>query len=358
MFNMSVEIDCIKVCNREDFDKVETLWKRLQNGKDMTVFQSIEWNKLLFDEWNRYRYNKLFSYVEIYVVICERYKMIVPLLVQERTTNVRGWIGRREGLYLLGQGSYSDYLNFIYSELSEEVISFFLQFIKKKYSRLVLYLYDMRENTTLCNYLISHYVNISEDVAISIKVVQKPEKFNEMISKHTRQNLRTALNRMNKDDMQYRWEQYGIINDEEMLNNLLLIHIKRMKTKNSSNKNLLYKLSAFIRTRLIIYREKHNNIVRNSMVTLENSCTVVVRLKGIIVGYIYGLIDKDGVIRIMQNCVDENYRFYSPMFRGIYDFILDCSIKDEIREIDFTRGDEEYKYKLGGVETKLYNFEL
>ena len=55
---------------------------------------------------------------------------------------------------------------------------------------------------------------------------------------------------------------------------------------------------------------------------------------------------------LMQNCFKMEYAFYSPLFRGTYDFLIK-QIQNEsknVMQIDFTRGDEPYKYKLGGVE--------
>lgn len=129
-----------------------------------------------------------------------------------------------------------------------------------------------------------------------------------------------------------------------------------MKSKNY-NKSTLYKsIISYIKLKLLLYREKNNNIVEASMQNMENSFAVIVKLQDEIVGYIYGLREKRGVIRILQNCVNEDYKFYSPMFRGIYDYISDNCGNCDINDIDFTRGDEEYKYKLGGKEVKLYSF--
>ena len=70
----------------------------------------------------------------------------------------------------------------------------------------------------------------------------------------------------------------------------------------------------------------------------------------------YGLIDNNS-IRIMHNCVDLEYKFYSPMFRGSYDFVVRMLYEQSGTDIiDFTRGDEQYKYNLGGEEIQLFRF--
>ena len=92
---------------------------------------------------------------------------------------------------------------------------------------------------------------------------------------------------------------------------------------------------------------------------MKNSVLVVVKLNNETVGYLYGLRD-DKAIRIMQNCFKVQYAFYSPLFRGAYDFILN-QIKNPqngINQVDFTRGDEPYKIKLGGGQMPLHHYIL
>lgn len=163
---------------------------------------------------------------------------------------------------------------------------------------------------------------------------------------------------MNKDNMEYEWYAKGTIDDAKTRNTLSTMHINRMRTKNYDKSNLKHRVTSWIRLQVILYSEKYNNIVLKSMATMENSFTLMVKLNGIIVGYIYGLKEYNGTIRIMQNCIDEKYSFYSPMFRGIYDFIMENCCDNNIKKLDFTRGDEEYKYKLGGKEIRLYDFTI
>ena len=44
------------------------------------------------------------------------------------------------------------------------------------------------------------------------------------------------------------------------------------------------------------------------------------------------------------------------MFKGTYDFLIDCHTNEEVSKVDFTRGKEPYKYQLGGVETVLRQY--
>ncbi len=60
------------------------------------------------------------------------------------------------------------------------------------------------------------------------------------------------------------------------------------------------------------------------------------------------------------NCVNSKYAYFSPVFRACYDFILEC-IHDEkgrVERLDFTSGDEDYKYRLNGKECLLCCYTL
>lgn len=110
-----MSIECKLISNRKDFDELYDIWERQQLGSDMTAFQSIEWNKCLFEEWSNDRWGKLFSGIEVYIAKNEFSIIIMPCIVQKKSSYIKGGIGRRKGIYLLGDGSYSDYLSPIYN---------------------------------------------------------------------------------------------------------------------------------------------------------------------------------------------------------------------------------------------------
>ena len=99
--------------NQKDLNLIKDKWLELEDGSDMTFYQSFEWNKLLYKQWNRSLYNKLTSEV----VILHDENVIMPFIRQKIGLSIK-WLGRKKGLHLLGEDSYSDYLNLIYKENS------------------------------------------------------------------------------------------------------------------------------------------------------------------------------------------------------------------------------------------------
>ena len=356
--------DSFQISNPNDLTKIEKLWKSIDCGKDMTVFQTYEWNRLLIEEfYDSPKEVRLFSKVKIYVgrnKSNEHNAIIIPLIIQNHTN-----LYRRKGIYLLGHGSYSDYLNAVYLEFNSSVFEVLIQKIRSDYRGMKFYFQFLLSNTDCNEYLRGKYSIYSKTAVVGIDVSQKSDEYMKKLSKSTRQNLRTAFNRMNKDGYEYIFDVYGPVSDTKMLSALRDIHMNRLIKKNTESqsandnekvaKTVIKKYIRRIRLKTREYNELNNNIVLKAMQTLSNSCLVVVRLNNEFAGYIYGL-KEEHTIRIIQNCVEEKFYRYSPMFKGIFDFLIKCCEDENIMSVDFTRGDEDYKIKLGGEIQYVNNY--
>lgn len=342
----------------KDFEECKELWNELEKGCEMTVYQSFEWNYLLVQEQLNLFMSKFFSKIIIYFVWDEErhIKAILPLIYQ-RIGNITKWFGRKKGIYILGHGSYSDYLNAIYGEVDEEILELLINTIKVDFGHMMVHFTDLIEGTMFEKCLDSIGIEKQKsDITVAIKRSESAEEYTKNLSKHVRQNLRTSLNRMKKDGVEYRYQIiWGNVEDIGLLNELRELHIMRMSEKNNDKTDIIHKISSSIRIHYRKNKERNNNIVYESMKSMKNSVFVIVYLNDQISGYLYGL-KENKVIRIMQNCFNSEYKFYSPMFRGAYDFIVSMYENEDIDSIDFTRGEETYKYQLSGEATILKNY--
>lgn len=50
-----------------DLEKIKSIWKELEKGPEMTVFQSYDWNVLLYREESR---KNSLVYLQIWLYIC------------------------------------------------------------------------------------------------------------------------------------------------------------------------------------------------------------------------------------------------------------------------------------------------
>lgn len=346
-----------------NIENIKSQWEQLENGVDMTIFQSYRWNQLLIEEYNSGLYNRMFSQLG-FIVVSEGDDiiMIAPIIIQTRTIKL-SWIGRKKGIYILGYNSYSDYLNFIYSDFNERAFLLIIGELKSHFPGLPIYIYNIREKTDLSVYLTENNYRIDHiSTAAYVRILENIDEYNKTLSKSVRQNLRTAQNRMVKAGLTYelviRERLSENEEDESLANRLQELHQKRVTIKNG--KKDITGIRRF--SRILMYannnrKEKKYSIIKNCMQRIDDSVIIMSILDNKIVGYLFGLRDKESV-RILQNCFDEEYKFYSPMFRGSYDYICSLYNSTGIKEVDFTRGDEEYKYKLGGEEITLKYYVL
>ena len=339
----------------KDFEALKDAWKKLENGKGMTAFQTYEWNRLLIEEFFGLLYNRLFAEVKCYVVTeAQKAVAILPVIIQKRSAKFKWW-GRKKGAYILGDGSWSDYLNFICKEPNMQAWELILNNLPRP-----LFFNSLRSDTETCQFLDAHGGESVLRPAVFVPLMSDAAEYFASLSKSVKQNLRTAANRMNKAGLVYELRVEDGKLDPSIANELICMHHDRAKIKNQrQHKKDLHWISRNIRN---IYREYQNrqyNIIYHSMISNESGVTVIAYLDGAPAGYMYGMRDSDAV-RIMHNCVKEEYKFYSPMFKGAYDFICEeiNSKKHNVTQIDFTRGNEVYKFQLGGKELTLHNYTI
>lgn len=345
-----------RIKNIDDLYFFEKEWKELEQGSEMTAFQTYDWNKLLVQEALNDKMNSFFREIYVYYIVSnEKIVMLLPIITQ-KISNKFKWIGRKKGVYILGYGSYSDYLNAIYEHITEKAVKTLIDSIKRDFPSMKLYFHYLRNNK-FSNILSDFCHKFEENIAVSVNILSSVEEYNKILSKSTRQNLRTSLNRMNKNSITYKIEILNKIDDASLRNKLVDLHIKRTKIKLLKDAKGIKWISSWLRFHVVKYREKHNNIINESMKVINESFVLIVYLEDNVAGYLYGLKEKES-IRIMQNCFDMNYNFYSPLFRACYDLIIDVIENDKYKEIDFTRGTEEYKYKLGGSNVIIESYEI
>ena len=348
---MHCEVYTIK--SVKEFEALKDDWKYLENGEDMTAFQKYEWNHLLIEEFFALLYNRLFAEVKCYVVTeNQKAVAILPVIIQKRNAKILWW-GRKKGAYILGEGSWSDYLNFIYKEPNTQAWELILHNLPKP-----LFVNSLRSNTEMCHFLEEHSTVCGQHPSVYIPLMADATEYLASLSKSVRQNLRTATNRMTKAGLLYELRIEDGKLDDVLANELISMHYDRAKIKNQRNyKKNLHWISRNLRNSYKEYQNKQYNIIFHSMTRNELGVTVIVSLNGVASGYMYGVKDSHAV-RIMHNCINEEYKFYSPMFKGAYDFICEeiSNKRYNVAQIDFTRGDESYKFQLGGVELPLNSY--
>ena len=338
----------IKVYKISQLHIIEEEWKRLEKGKDMTFFQTFEWNKCLVTQFKRLIFRRLYrtlKYVVLYDddgnVIC-----IAPLrikrLVKKRTI-VRC-------IELLGADSFSDYVNLIYDSCYEEGFSTMMEYIFKRWKKYSIDWRSIPKDSLFADFLINYYKDNTLDFRKCVYIpVEKKDYYSEL-SKNTRQNFRTSCNRMQRDGLSFRWEIVNIIDEDSLIDKLLEINLERTIEKNSHRfTNRVSVIKEKIRLRYL-------SIIRIIMGNSEYAWSLIAYLNDDIAGFLTGAYYKDKVY-VMMNKVSPQYEFYSPMIVASIQYIGElCQSDSDIKIVDFGRGTESYKYRLGGEEADLIKF--
>ena len=348
----------------QDLLLLKETWEKLEKGKEMTTFQTYEWHRLLLKELHGWKLHALYSRVMIYVA-CDQDQpvMIFPAIVYKFSTKTK-WFGQPKGVYLMGQGSYSDYMNVIFETFSSEAFEAIRSEIRNDFPGYPICIASIREDAQLAAYLKDQQVPCKDfTVSLTVRKMASVEEYEASLSKKTRSNLRKALNKMEADQMDFKIEVMEPVKDKRLLDEMVQMHVKRILIKNTKDEGVLHILSSYVRKWYRKHRDLHNNIVAMSMNENDVSVVILMKMKRKdepeyhLAGYQYGLREEHAV-RLLQTCFDGTYYRYSPVFRGVYDYILTCYDDPSLQEIDFLRGDEEFKYRLGGQEIALYEFTL
>ena len=331
---MNYKIEYIPVSKLKTIEKE---WRELATGEDMTVFQSYEWNLLLLEKYIPADTN---NYVSIYVIIRHFNKicMIAPLWIIKRRFNLIN----KKGAYILGIDSFSDYLNLIYKVFDSEAFDFLIDNICKKYKIKKFYFSQINENTFIYDYIIKRY-HIYKDETEPCVGIKLPSSFNEyskLLSKHSRQNLRTANNRLIKDCKHIEYNM-----DDTLTNKNECIKIRESK--------LFKKYKQMSNFKIYKYRLKNKLQFRfpkfSPLICYSKSKIMTARIDNRLSAFFNYLYD-DSHNKIVILCAgtELEYARYSPGMLLMYNFIKKVIDEGKYTEVDLTRGDESYKFALGG----------
>lgn len=340
----------VKFVKKSGFKDLEDAWHRLEQGQDMTYFQLYDWYKMLIElnQKNNWAHEIVFCLV---VDSNGHEKMIAPLWIVKRFFGKRD----RKGVYLFGRRGWNDYCNFIYDRFCAEALIALFQAIRQTY-KITRYVFEnLKTETSLYRYLQDNYqlLNSFNQVCIAVELPNNKELYLQKLSKHSKQNIRTAQNRTLKDGIKY------IVNEDDKsmsIEEFQRFRKMRVKIKNKlSYGNLWFqvikRLSPIVRYQFPKYTPMEND--KNCQYI---SCrTTTNELMG---AFCYGKDSLRHEIVIMAVSLNMAYKRYSPCMLAAYHYIMEHIGDPEIHVVNFTRGNEKYKYVLGGQEHYCMSFEI
>lgn len=291
-----------------NLSKIENDWKRLEIGTEMTSFQTYDWSLLLLKDIKEKLLRSIFWKP---VFVCHlnsggEVDMIAPLVVQSKSLNLR-FYSMMSGICILGEKSYSDYLNFIYNKWSDEAADEIFSFIHENYGGIELRLNNVPENSSLAGYVTNHFELINRDgeTAVFVDNPVDADEYYKLLSKNTRQNIRTAYNRLAKNNFECEITMCDTIPDKTTEKVMHDIHNDRFIKKNGLDGK--FSIKKFMWTCAHKNNETRHNCVFTALKTLSSSWLLLIRINGEVAGYLCGLKDKDTYYVMQNSCNAEQF---------------------------------------------------
>lgn len=315
-------------------------WKSLQNGIDMTYFQSYDWNQMLSEfvpKDNLFRESRIF-------VVCKDKKcvLIAPLLIIKRK-----YFLNRKGIYFMARNDWSDYVNLIYSDFDSSAVDFLFNELKKIYGISDFCFENLRQDSLLYQYIKQNKHVSTDNQATCVKLLlpHTEEEYLKVLSKGSRQNIRTAYNRMSKDGIKH----HVCFDDQAYdINRCLFIRGQRSdKKRQNKGYSLIQKIKIKLIYNLLLYKLDDYTPLKNDKISHVVSLYEGDKLRAF---FNYGIDNTHKTIVLMAAGTDMEFSRYSPGIIAIYEFIKMLIADGDVKYLDFTRGTERYKYDLGGEE--------
>ncbi len=328
----------VKYIKGKQLDQIRDEWYMLQEGSDMTLFQSYQWFQMLLEH---YIPSDTIYYESIYAVVYYSGSpvMIAPLWIVKKTFRLLN----QKGVYLLGRGSFSDYLNFVYKDFDPNAFSFLMSDLSCKYGVKFVTFENFRESTSFYRYIIENYSvsRNSEYPCVGLNLPASVDEYHKMLSKSSRQNLRTANNRLKKDGRNL------IFNfDDQKIDRNMCLDLREAKLSVTYTKIPLWiKYKYRILNRIRYQFPNFTPILFYSDSKVMTAYDDEGKLRAF---FNYGYDSAGTCIRVMAAGTDLDFARYSPGMLLMYNFVVRAINEGEMREVDFTRGDEKYKFSLGG----------
>lgn len=327
----------MEIIKHTNLSSIKEKWKKFYNNNQSTTpLQSYE----LFEEHFKNSRNILKTYnekLEIFEVIDKKQtKLIMPLI-------------KKGGKYI--SADTLDYYDIIYdkNESDEKLLEAVVavkQFINSK-----VWFNRVNENSKLYALLKNQNIEIINTVECAkIDIPDDYDTYYCSLSKSTRQNIRTAYNRLNKDFENINLElkiTYGKL-EKSLINKLKVLYLKRKQTK---NKGLMSKIKCIVK--------RFYEPISKSCGSLDDSFTAVLYVNGQIASFMQGVSNKNknnGTIIIPRLVLNDKFSWYSTGILLINETIKNLIENTKIHCLDLAIGNEKYKFVMGGISHYNYKF--
>lgn len=328
-----------------DFEKYKEEWQELEVGKDMTYFQTYDWNKLLLP----YLKKDNLLHENVYALVRNQNHqpvLIAPLWILKYS--IYPYFEQR-GIYFIGRSGWPDYLNLIYTVFDADAFEFLLSDLKRKYGIGLFCPQLLKEETDLYKYLkTDHRIKVDfNSTCVELALQDDFDIYHKSLSKGVRQNIRTAYNRLEKDGKRI---QFVFDDKDADLNKCWSLRSARLGKKNYVP-NFVQRLKIRILDLLSfkfpgykpLFIDKNSHVMT---AYIDNELVAFFQ-------YVNEPLNKRIILMAVGTSIE--YSKYSPGMLLMFKYIENQTHEKDIAIVDFSRGNEYYKYQLGGRDHMLHH---
>lgn len=332
----------IEILKYKDIRDVKNIWNLLVKKEDIVVYRNYDWNKLIIKNIKQSPRQILTSNIHFsfYVLLNNNVPRILAPIQIDRKNKLYGILGSKgtaKNLDFIGNGT-------------EFEVGVLTDYILTDNKNSIFYFEDITENAIVYPYLANNYSSTKTMNSYIIKIMDNEEEYLRILSKSTRQNIRTAYNRMNKDDIKYGLSVYSPTNPIDKKIKFRIVDILQDRAQHwigkRVNKNILRLLYSSIR-----------QININSINQIKETYCFTVSLNEEVAAFMIAYKNKESFL-VPKLAIDINYGRYSPGAVLIIESLKWLRENTNVKYLDLSRGDEKYKTTYGGVKYLNHFFKI
>lgn len=327
------------------FEALESVWKAMESA---ARWPFVYWDYLRYivrdGRWNPFAKERMACVREGTAI-----RMVVPLRRHGKTWRMLGdepGCDIADALFQPGLGS----------EKTAACVRFFLDRMKGR-----MKLNRIPDGSPFLNAIPRERILFDETVVyVDIPVPRRWDDYVPSLSTNARQNVRKAYRRMEKDGVAYRLELYAPLCKplpaavwRKMMRTYCRRRIAKYRKGVFSDETKggivvqTVKYLHYITLKCLWFCTKHD---ARSLRKEPNALHFVLWDGDRIMAFMSGFLTMDkATFSVPRIAINEDYQFYSPGCILVAE-TLKCLSGSQVRNLDLTRGDEPYKFKMGGVE--------
>lgn len=322
----------------ESFNEIEEVWNELYRGNKLAkYYQSSEYMRTSWENLAPYRF--ILRVKPVFYIFSQDKKAIFILpLFKEIFRNKYVLYGRKAGLGYL-DGIYRD-------NISIDDITKCFDALKTKVQGISIDVEHVRESVPFGKWLLKNGGRISEEGCTELMLPDSYEDYYGSLSKHMKQNIRTAYNRLKTDKGEFEIQYYDYTDmPDELYAKLQGMYIDRQVIK--YGKSGLY--SFFVK-----YVDLGTKIQKAKKIKEK---AFVLYINGKIAAFYDAIYDERETVIVPRLAIADGFNRYSPGVMLINESIKTL-IEGGIKCVDLTHGTEPYKLSMGGISHKCVEGEI